>query len=71
MAKRTNRLKVSDAFIKSCQAFVAKDIDTAFLWAAKVLEQANSNGLHLTDNESTYISEVLRRKKRKDRRNRN
>jgi len=71
MAKRTskNRFKVSNSFVHSCKAFVAKDIDSAFLWAIKVLDQAGSLNLHLTENEQHYINEVLKRKKRKDSRN--
>ena len=71
MAKRTpkNRFKVSDSFVHSCKAFVTKDIDSAFLWAIKVLDQTNSLNLHLTENEQHYINEVLKRKKRKDSRN--
>lgn len=69
MAKRlklTDREKVSTSFIHSCKAFVAKDIDTAFLWAIRVLDQAHTNDMHLTDNERTYIAEVLKRKQRKN-----
>lgn len=65
----SNRLKVSDSFVHSCRAFVDKDIDNAFLWAIKVLEIADRDGLHLTENESLYIGEVLKRKGRKKRRN--
>lgn len=64
-----NRLKVSDSIVMSCRSFVQRDIDSAFLWALKVIEQAN--GLHLTDNEAEYLSEVFKKKKAKDRRNKN
>lgn len=70
MAKRlklTDRARASDAFIYSCRAFVAKDIDTAFLWAVRVLQSVNESNLHLTENEQLYISEVLKRKNRKNR----
>lgn len=72
MAKRlklTDREKVSTSFIHSCKAFVAKDIDIAFLWAIRVLDQAHTNDLYLTDPERAYITEVLKRKQRKNKKN--
>lgn len=71
MAKRlklTDRSQTSDAFIYSCRAFVNKDIDTAFLWAMKVLEHSAKLSTELTENEQIYINDVIRRKKRKNRR---
>lgn len=72
MAKRlklTDRAKVSTSFIHSCKAFVAKDIDTAFLWAIRVLDQVHTNDMHLTEHEHAYITEVLKRKQRKNKKN--
>lgn len=68
MAKRRSRprpttLRVSDAFIYSCRSYVIGDIDNAFLWAVKVLELVELNGLHLTKNERIYLQDVLNRKK--------
>jgi len=65
------RFTITDSFIYSCRAFVNKDIDNAFLWAMKVLEKTDSIHSHLTENESAYITEVLKRKKRKDNRKNN
>jgi len=48
---------------------VDQDIDIAFAWAIKVIEQAV--GKHLTDNESAYLEEVLKKKRAKDRRKKN
>jgi hypothetical protein len=67
--KNTNRLIISDSIVSSCRAFVDQDIDIAFAWAIKVIEQAV--GKHLTDNESAYLEEVLKKKRAKDRRKKN
>ena len=65
-----NRLEISDSFIRSCQAFADKDIDIAFLWAIRVLDRAGTTH-DLNPDEANYITEVLRRKKRKDSRKKN